>query len=240
MSAGRLVYRGARPAFRRLTSGLVEIALPPAPAEVSSSPLHESRPAPLQRSDETPPLLRRTAEVEPVLEPSSPRRNVRGRTPLPAPRVLPAHGDRPPLGRPPREPVEEATPSLAPAPAPSRGKSFRTPAAPVSDESVEAGLVAPVDPVADEQPAADVPAAEPATVVAAAALHPPPPSSRPDGRNPVAPASTSTPVPVSPSPPSVVIERIEVVTPTARPLPVDPLASMAERRAGRSRHGAAR
>jgi hypothetical protein len=37
-----------------------------------------------------------------------------------------------------------------------------------------------------------------------------------------------------------VIERIEVFTPPARQAPVDPLASLADRRAGRSRHGAAR
>jgi hypothetical protein len=37
-----------------------------------------------------------------------------------------------------------------------------------------------------------------------------------------------------------VIERIEIVTPPAKPAPADPLASLAERRVGRSRHGAAR
>jgi hypothetical protein len=240
VSAGRLVDRGARPAVRRRTTGLVEIALPPAPAALPSSPPDESPPIPVRRSDEAPPLPRRPAKVKQPLEPSSPRPSVRGRTPLPATPAPPPHGDRLPLRRPPRESVEEAAPSLGPPSASTAGGSFDTRAAPVPEESIEASLVPPVDLVSAEQPAAVVSAAEPVTVVAAAAVQAPPPSSRPDARNPVARASTSTPVPVSPSPPSVVIERIEVVTPAARPLPVDPLASMAERRAGRSRHGAAR
>jgi hypothetical protein len=42
-----------------------------------------------------------------------------------------------------------------------------------------------------------------------------------------------------PSPPPVVIDRIEIITPPARSPAPDPLASVAARRAGRSRHGGA-
>jgi hypothetical protein len=232
MSAGRLVDRGARPAVRRRTSGLVEIALPPAPAEVSSPP-DESRPLPVQRSDEAPQLRRRPSKVTQSFERTSPLPALDGRTAaLPEAAASAAHG----------------APPLAPASAPSTGRLFHGRAAPFPKGSVDTGLVLPVDPSVDEQPVTVVPAAEsaaepraePWAVNATAGVQAPRPSPRSDGSDPVVRPPTPTRNTVSPSPPSVVIERIEVVTPPERPLPADPLASMAERRAGRSRHGAAR
>ena len=228
MSAGRLVDRGARPAVRRRTSGLVEIAMPPAPAEVSSPP-DESRPLPVQRSNEAPQLRRRTSRVTQSFERTSPLPALDGRTAaLPETAASAAHG----------------APPLAPASAPSASRLFHGRAAPFPKASVDTGLVLPVDPSVDEQSVTVVPAAEPraepSAVNATAAVQAPRPSPRSDGSDPVVRPPTPTRNTVSPSPPSVVIERIEIVTPPARPLPVDPLASMAERRAGRSRHGAAR
>ena len=52
------------------------------------------------------------------------------------------------------------------------------------------------------------------------------------------PRSTATPrAPLVPSLPPVVIDRIEIITPPARPPAADPLAPVAARRAGRSRRG---
>lgn len=236
MSAGRLVGRGARPAARRPTSGLVEISLPPAPATAPSSTADEPRP-PSARRDQVPPVPRRPAEVGQRRDPAPPRRDVVDRT-------APAAG-------PPVEPDErlvqrrsaespEVAPPLTPASASSERTLVREGAAPVPTPSADAPDVLPPDPVAGERPESALPAAEPtverAPVVPRATL--PPPSPGPAVREPV--ARTPAPTPVSAAPPPVVIERIEVVTPPARPVPVDPLASLAERRAGRSRHGAAR
>lgn len=249
MSANRLVDRGARPAARRRTSGPVEIAPPPPQAAVSTSTRDEPRPFPVQRSDDARPLPRRAARAKQSFEPSSARPSRDDDTAtmreVAAP---PGHGDRPDPPRPPRESVEEkeaAALPLAPAPAPSAGRPSQADAESVLDASFEADAVPPVDPGVDEHPAVALLLAERGAVAAATALQAPQPPPQPGigdrvSGNSGAPPAKHAPIPVSPAPPPVVIERIEVVTPAARPLPLDPLASMAERRAGRSRHGAAR
>jgi hypothetical protein len=246
VSANRLVDRGARPAARRRTSGLVESAPPPPPAAVSTSTRDESRPLPVQRSDEARPLPRRAAKAEQSFEPSSaPPSPDDDTAAMPEIAASPAHGDRPDPPRPPRKSVEEAeaAPPLATAPASSAGRPSHARAGSVPEASVEAYAVPPVAPLIDEQPAV-ASLAERGAVAAATATAPQPPP-QPGTRDLVsgnsgAPPAKHAPIPVPPAPPPVVIERIEVVTPAAPPLPVDPLASMAERRAGRSRHGAAR
>jgi hypothetical protein len=83
-------------------------------------------------------------------------------------------------------------------------------------------------PEAAEQPTAALPLSTPVR----------PPEPRLPARQVAAPGAT--PDAPTPTRPPVVIERIEIVTPPAKPAPADPLASLAERRVGRSRHGAAR
>jgi len=137
------------------------------------------------------------------------------------PRIEPQAGperrtatETPPLV-PPIELVHPPGPSLAPASPARRQSGPPVPAAPEAEALSSPAPRAAVAPIAV--------AAAPANVAAVAA-------------SPGATAAT----PKSSNPPPVVIDRIEIVTPPARPPAPDPLASVAARRAGFSRHRGSR
>jgi hypothetical protein len=62
-----------------------------------------------------------------------------------------------------------------------------------------------------------------------------PPPEQPGARSAAPPAAPVAAAP-APGPPPVLIDRIEIVTPPAESRAVDPFASIAGRRRGRSRH----
>jgi hypothetical protein len=206
---------------------------PTAPSQAPGAPLRltPSRPAPVPRAAEepgpveargartptpaAPPRPQPTASAGPA-SPASPAGDGRGlhAPPPPPPPSFPSRDD------PPREDLP-ARPVLASTPAP------------VTDSREE---LAP-EPGELERPAARAARAETAAVLAPLrpatrrSLEPPaPPAPEPHAGAPgLRPAADS-------SAPTVVIDEIRIVTPPAPAPPGDPLASLAARRAGVSRH----
>ena len=235
MNAARLVARGTRPAVRQLAAGLVEIASPPPSAEspaVDRFPEHRS----LQAGEVTvlAEAQRSASPPRDAPEPDIPA-PAPGSTPPPTPdlRTLPVARRREVQPAAARE-AEPAAASAGPSPAPT------PPAEPQAElpgnelpgrSSIPAPVAVAVERAAGSSRPADLAPAASAPVEQArprsAAAH--------IAASPEQAASAATPVR-----PPVVIERIEIVTPPARALPADPLASIATWRAGRSRHGAGR
>jgi len=224
-TAARLVARAGRRAIgRRHPPGLVEMSLPPSGAQ--PVPFVEPAPAATPGARLTPPVAEtalpaaasgalRAQAARAADAPTSTPLRAADRAVLsvePHPTEL-APGPEPRPLVPPLAPVQMPGPS-----APSRERVMPVPAALAADAGAEA--VSPPARPGDVSPRTVLPK----RIVPTA--------------TPPAPAAAA-PRPAA-APPPVVIDRIEIVTPPARPPAPDPLASVAARRAGRSRHAGAR
>lgn len=222
-STARLVARAARPSVRRRgTAGLLEIELlstaVPARAEGISPPPSQRAPASRPVRESMPPLE--------VVAPWTPAR---------------------PTEVPPEVGLDAAVPALEPSP-PARAERTQRPSARTAPLVPPVELASPNGPALawarpTPRPAAppprppeptNDPASPPAVSAAARAILP---AVRGVGNDPDSRLAAGPPP--SSSPP-VVIDRIEIITPPARPPAADPLASVAGRRAGLSRHGGSR
>jgi len=221
-SAARLAARAGRPALRRGgTADLVEIALPPlgAATPVTGTASQPSRvvppAAPADTASGSPAAVSRAA---PAHGPSSPlAAGVLHAWPAPA-IGLDATGPndaepgrRTPAQTPPLVSPVERVPLPGPSPAPRPSAlERRRETVQPHRETAHVGLEA-----------AAAPAPSSVSASAAAMVEAPPPHPTPESQ-------------------PVVINRIEIVTPPARPPAQDPLASVAARRAGLSRHRGSR
>ena len=215
-TAARLVGRAGRRAIgRRHSPGLVELSLPPSGAQ--ASPSGEPAPAATPGARPAPPVARTsipsTASGRAQLERAADASTATPPTALAPASVEPTATDLPARQEPhPLVPPLVTVQPPGPTAPRTRGHSSSPAALPTAALSVAASreAVAPLT----VAPTPLVPTATPAAPAAA------------------------TPRP--PAPPPVVIDRIEIVTPPARPPAPDPLASVAARPAGRSRHAGAR
>jgi hypothetical protein len=219
-TAARLVARAGRRAIgRRPFPGLVEIAPPPSEAQAGPSPETAPTATPGVRPTPLVAATSMSTAASGALGAQAPRAaDARTSTPLPAAGLAPISPEPHPTELPAGRESRPLVPPLAPVQPPGPSAPRRHSVSPLP-----AGPGAAALSIAASRGAVEALAVAPMPLVPTV--------------TPPAPAAAA---PRPATPPPVVIDRIEIVTPPARPPAPDPLASVAARRAGHSRHSGGR